>query len=207
MRQSALGSDNHNILPVFSEMKGRSGKTGAIALVPAEGVNIWVVDIVKIALQGAFCEDVSVIALPEGEWPRAMLEEKGQVRASGLIKQLEPLRLAFDRVLGVVSTGLSHPGVNHVFGLTEPETRVSVMSLCHLGRRGEALIKMARRASKTAIHELGHSYGLRHCGDHKCVMFFSFNLSDTDYKESRFCKKCGEELSLLKSGAYDRKEV
>jgi archaemetzincin len=82
------------------------------------------------------------------------------------------------------------------------------MSLCHLGGRGEkTLVKIARRASKTAIHELGHSYGLVHCRDHKCVMFFSFNLSDTDYKESRFCKKCWQELSLLKSGAYDRKEV
>ncbi|MDA8088075.1 MAG: hypothetical protein M0Z75_15430, partial [Nitrospiraceae bacterium] len=81
-------------------------------------------------------------------------------------------------------------------------------SLYHLGRKGEAPAKVARRASKTAIHELGHSYGLPHCRDHRCVMFFSFNLTDTDYKDSGFCKKCGKELSMrLNPGVHERKEV
>lgn len=43
---------------------------------------------------------------------------------------------------------------------------------------------------KEAVHELGHTFGLVHCIDPKCVMFFSNSLADTDNKNTKFCKKC-----------------
>lgn len=177
------------------------------AIVPSAGINKWVLDTVRAAVQNALGDDV---LLPEGredEWAGLFCGNRRQAFATDLIKELKPLSPAFGRVLGIVDIPLSHPAVNHVFGLTDPGSRISVMSLYHFRMKGETPAKIAGRASKTAIHELGHSYGLVHCGDHKCVMFFSYNLSDTDYKESRFCKKCLEELSLLKSGICERKEV
>ncbi len=201
MRQTVLEE-------TFPGMKDIPKEKCGIALVPAAGISMGVLDIMKIAVQSAFGEEALLVKGEEGEGWAGSSGPGGQVPASDLIRQLAPLRRAFDRVLGVVDTGLSHPGVNHVFGFTDPESRVSVMSLCHLGRKGEAPAKIARRASKTAIHELGHSYGLRHCKDHRCVMFFSFNLTDTDYKDSGFCERCGKELSVrLKSDVHKRKEV
>ena len=209
MRRSALEKNGSYSFPeVFPGIKNCFMEKGATALVPAGGISMWILDNMKIAVQSAFGEEVLLIRGPEGEWAGSFGDRRQQAPASDFIRQLAPLRMAFDRVLGVVNTGISHPGVNHVFGLADPESRVAVMSLHHLGRKGETPIKIARRASKTAIHELGHSYGLRHCMDHRCVMFFSFNLADTDYKSSEFCGKCRKEVVfLLKPGAQKQKEV
>jgi archaemetzincin len=37
---------------------------------------------------------------------------------------------------------------------------------------------------------LGHTYGLVHCRNPHCVMFFSNSLIDTDVKGPDFCQKC-----------------
>ena len=50
------------------------------------------------------------------------------------------------------------------------------------------------RAIKEAVHELGHTYYLSHCGDIKCVMHFSNSLADTDIKEAGLCQKCQQRL-------------
>ena len=50
------------------------------------------------------------------------------------------------------------------------------------------------RISKEAIHELGHSFGLFHCNNKKCVMYFSNSLYDTDFKNRTFCRNCKNKL-------------
>ena len=50
------------------------------------------------------------------------------------------------------------------------------------------------RIFKEAIHELGHTFGLRHCYN-LCVMRSSNSLKETDEKSSKFCNSC---LKLLK---------
>lgn len=54
------------------------------------------------------------------------------------------------------------------------------------------------RTLKESVHELGHTYGLRHCSDKKYVMHFSNSLQDTDIKPSSFCENCKEKLMLVK---------
>ena len=50
------------------------------------------------------------------------------------------------------------------------------------------------RVTKEAVHELGHSFGLFHCNNKKCVMHFSNSLYDTDFKNRIFCKSCKNKL-------------
>ena len=50
------------------------------------------------------------------------------------------------------------------------------------------------RIAKEAIHELGHSFGLFHCNNKRCVMYFSNSLYDTDFKNRTFCKNCKDKL-------------
>ncbi|MGB9842483.1 MAG: matrixin family metalloprotease, partial [Candidatus Bathyarchaeales archaeon] len=46
------------------------------------------------------------------------------------------------------------------------------------------------RVLKEAVHELGHTLGLRHCSRGSCVMYFSNSIIDTDRKQSLFCDQC-----------------
>jgi archaemetzincin len=50
------------------------------------------------------------------------------------------------------------------------------------------------RIVKEAIHELGHSFGLIHCNNKRCVMHFSNSLHDTDYKSRSFCENCKNKI-------------
>jgi archaemetzincin len=54
--------------------------------------------------------------------------------------------------------------------------------------------KFLQRVVKEAVHELGHTYGLGHCKDQRCVMAFSNSLADTDTKGQAFCQKCRSKL-------------
>ncbi|MFQ5892664.1 MAG: hypothetical protein ACE5HW_07710, partial [Candidatus Methanofastidiosia archaeon] len=55
------------------------------------------------------------------------------------------------------------------------------------------------RVLKEAIHELGHTFGLRQCKNSRCVMFFSNSLWDTDYKSKEYCEICRSYLFLKES--------
>lgn len=46
------------------------------------------------------------------------------------------------------------------------------------------------RLVKEAVHELGHTFGLRHCSLDSCIMYKSKTISDTDSKNREFCEVC-----------------
>jgi archaemetzincin len=54
-----------------------------------------------------------------------------------------------------------------------------------------------QRIVKEVVHELGHAFGLNHCGNTRCVMHFSNSLSDTDFKEEKFCNVCKRSLNTF----------
>lgn len=97
----------------------------------------------------------------------------------------------FDKALGICDVDLYVPGLNFVFGEASPAKGVAIISLIRLrqGYHGlpedEEIFK--ERVVKEAVHELGHLYGLGHCRDPRCVMFFSNSLMDTDRKGLIFC--------------------
>jgi archaemetzincin len=90
------------------------------------------------------------------------------------------------------------PELNFVFGQGDPNRGVAVFSLNRLRGTGTAKDAelFARRAATEAVHELGHSYGLAHCEDGGCVMWFSNSLAETDRKGPRFCAAHASELRL-----------
>lgn len=115
-----------------------------------------------------------------------------QYRAEAFIEAAH--RERGEHVLGVTDLDLYSGRLNFVFGVADPSTRVAVMSLHRL--RAGADARLAReRALKEAVHELGHTFGLRHCSDPACVMAFSNRLADTDHKTSRFCPSCSERIA------------
>ncbi|MFN3804006.1 MAG: archemetzincin [Pyrobaculum sp.] len=78
-----------------------------------------------------------------------------------------------------------YPGLSYVFGLAIPKVGTAVVFTARLlGERFE------ERLAKEITHEAGHLYGLGHCGDPHCVMYFSNSLLDTDRKSQFFCPRC-----------------
>ena len=48
------------------------------------------------------------------------------------------------------------------------------------------------------MHELGHTFGLGHCAEPSCVMWFSNTLRETDRKGAAYCPRCEETLRLAR---------
>lgn len=102
------------------------------------------------------------------------------------------------RVVGVTEVDLYVPRLNYVFGEADPLSRTAIVSLCRLRQEYYGLepdeAVFSDRSVKEIVHELGHTFGLGHCRDNKCVMHFSNSLADTDLKEAQFCRKCRPKI-------------
>jgi len=103
-------------------------------------------------------------------------------------------KVVADRVLGVTDADLYVPHLNFVFGEAECPGRTAIISLHRLkpefyGHPSNRTL-FVERSVKEAVHEVGHTFGLRHCYDPLCVMLFSNSILDTDRKKSTFCEKC-----------------
>jgi archaemetzincin len=98
-----------------------------------------------------------------------------------------------DRVLAVTNYDLYASNLNFVFGLADSPGKSAVISLYRL-RRGVDEETFRHRAMKEAVHELGHTWGLSHCQNPRCVMHFSNSLEDTDRKETVWCESCDRKL-------------
>lgn len=110
-----------------------------------------------------------------------------QVQASDFEQALEGE--PGDRVLAVTNIDLFERGLNFVFGHATIHDRFAVISIARFGDDGRD--KLVERAAKTAIHELGHTFGLYHDDANPgCVMHFSEKIEDTDRKDREFCAKC-----------------
>jgi archaemetzincin len=107
-------------------------------------------------------------------------------------------RPEWERMLGICDVDLYVPDLNFVFGEADATRRVAVFSLWRLRPSGtgkEAQELFQRREATEAIHELGHTYGLGHCKERRCVMWFSNTLAESDGKGMAFCPMHAAALS------------
>ncbi|HEX8905815.1 MAG TPA: matrixin family metalloprotease, partial [Longimicrobiaceae bacterium] len=93
--------------------------------------------------------------------------------------------------LVVTDARLEAPEVGRVFGEAAVGGGCAVVGLGDLdgGKRCDETTLLLR-ATKEAVHELGHAAGLAHCADPLCVMYPSLHIADTDRKAERFCARC-----------------
>lgn len=96
-------------------------------------------------------------------------------------------------VLIITDIDIYYADLDYVFGFTDLERGISIVSLARL-KKNASWDKMIERVVKTLSHEVGHLFGLRHCRNRRCAMFLSFGIKDTDYKDKRFCDDCSKRL-------------
>lgn len=106
-----------------------------------------------------------------------------------------------EKVLGITDKDLYIEGLNFVFGQAELSGSFAVISFARLHQSfydlPEDRVLFLKRVIKEAVHELGHTFGLKHCPNSNCVMCFSNSLHDTDRKNAEFCQSCKTRLEQL----------
>ena len=129
-------------------------------------------------------------------------KHRNQLRSSDcLLWVLERLKPSKEIKILVICDIDAHSGdLNFVFGEAYKGGRVAAIYLPRLrqefyGFESNKLL-FYERMVKEAIHELGHTFGLFHCNNKLCVVYFSNSLYDTDRKGKRLCLDCKNKLRI-----------
>ena len=102
------------------------------------------------------------------------------------------------KILGIANVDLFIPILTFVFGEAQLGGVGSVIGLQRLNNifyglpEDRALFRS--RIVKEAIHELGHTFGLIHCQNQRCVMKSSTYVEDVDQKSTEMCDNCRSQL-------------
>lgn len=166
-----------------------------IAIALFGDVDVAVLPKLKDALMTTFqCSIVQVadrLPLPKGAYDASREQYASKAFRNALSAMKKP---EWDRVLGITDVDLFAPSLNFVFGEADSQQRAAVMSTARLRGGDEERLVLTE-----AVHELGHTYGLGHCDDPHCVMWFSINLEQSKKKGWQFCPKHAAQLLELRS--------
>jgi archaemetzincin len=150
---------------------------------------------------------------------RALRAERNQYDAQILLTELSRFKPATEKTLFIFREDLFVENLNFVFPLEIPanfQTRqnswsfvfglakgdTAIISTTRLDPRfygdvedlGSAKTQFIERLIKESLHELGHTFGLPHCENKKCVMVFSNSIEEVDAKGSKFCDECAKAI-------------
>jgi len=119
---------------------------------------------------------------------------RNQYHSTAILQELERGAEGDARVLGVTSCDLYVPVLTFVFGEAQLDGGCAVVSTARLAESFYGLPRrddlLRERLLKEAVHELGHTFGLRHCPDWRCVMTSSHAVERLDVKTAEFCANC-----------------
>ncbi len=90
-----------------------------------------------------------------------------------------------------------------VFGDADETQGLAIVSVHRLrcefyGEPGDANL-LFQRTLKESIHELGHAFGLKHCYNVRCAMYYSNSIFETDNKMPHFCEVCDRRLTRARN--------
>ncbi|MBI2956758.1 MAG: archaemetzincin family Zn-dependent metalloprotease [Acidobacteria bacterium] len=132
---------------------------------------------------------------------------RGQYHSTAILRALAEVEGGEQtRLLGVTAHDLYIPVLTFVFGEAQLGGRCAVVSLHRLREEFYGLPpdaqRLQERLAKEAIHELAHTFGLRHCDDWRCVMASSHSVERLDLKGVEFCLGCCQvyERALASQG-------
>lgn len=132
--------------------------------------------------------------------PEAYNSQRGQYLGEALLAVLNAHPNHVDgQALGLIDADCYAPGLDYILGVADPGLRAAIVALPRLRQSflglpdDESIFR--QRVLKEAVYELGQTWGLDHCADPHCVMYFSSSQQDIDAKNLDLCPSC---LSRLK---------
>jgi len=168
-----------------------------IGILPVGNVDSAILLRIKDGLVKVFPETTSLIVderLPLSE--KSFDKNRRQYRSNQILATIQSyaLKKGLNRILGVVDADIFVPELNFVFGEAAFPGKAALISLWRLKSEfygsPSNIEVFAERSLKEAVHEVGHTLGLKHCPRSSCVMHFSNSIFDTDKKQSLFCDNC-----------------
>lgn len=126
---------------------------------------------------------------------------RNQYNSSLILRQLimKPPQDA-EKILAILDVDLFIPILTFLFGEAQLKGIGAVVSTHRLHNRFYGLTENAEvtteRLLKEAVHELGHTFGLIHCLQPKCVMNSSTYVENIDLKPAEFCPLCKKSINI-----------
>lgn len=97
------------------------------------------------------------------------------------------------KVVAITNEDLFIPILTHVYGEAQLAGKACIVSTFRL-QEGLALANIQKefenRVVKEVVHELGHTFNLRHCKDKACIMHYCRSIKDVDRKSNQLCRYC-----------------
>jgi archaemetzincin len=143
-----------------------------------------------------------VIILPEQDTFSSSYDpSRGQHNSTAILNILGLLaETSTDRVLGITTADLFIPIFTYLFGEAQLDGPAAVVSGMRLQNQFYGFAPDAalyyERLLKECLHELGHTFGLRHCNTPGCVMLKSTYVENIDLKSANFCSSCDTVVGL-----------
>ncbi len=132
-----------------------------------------------------------------------------QYHSTAIIEKLaEKVPENAGKILAITDVDLFIPILTYVYGEAQLGGVACIISTHRL--RAEEVVghtgkkDFEERIVKEAIHELGHTFNLRHCPEHTCIMHYCRSIDDVDRKSGQLCRHCkvmlGDEMKRIRPG-------
>lgn len=122
-------------------------------------------------------------------------EKRAQYSSTVILKSLaNNSDSSTKKILAITEVDLFIPMLTFVYGQAQLAGKVAVVSLARLKPEFYGLPPdkdlTVIRIRKEVSHELGHTFGLIHCADKRCLMSLSTEIMQVDLKSEDFCRSC-----------------
>jgi archaemetzincin len=174
-----------------------------IRIVPINNVDATFLDRLGPCLEERFLAGVEQersIAVPRS----SLNATRGQLFVSTLTAKVQRMLPEADSVLlAITDFDLYKTSHRFIFGDADEGQAFASVSLHRLrsdfyGEEADGNM-LFQRALKEAVHELGHAFGLKHCYNMRCAMYYSNSIFETDNKMSHFCESCDRRISRARN--------
>ena len=165
-----------------------------LSIVPINAIDITLLTRLGLCLEERFLYSC-VVRRPLAVPKTALNAVRKQLFFGSIVTKLTAAYDTRDEiVLGVTDFDLYKTSHQFIFGSSSTAQRCAVVSIHRLraefyGEKPDANA-LFQRLLKEAVHEIGHTLGLRHCYNARCAMYYSNSIFDTDNKHSQFCDNC-----------------